>query len=243
MPQRLDDRAAVGLVLDENVHRLREQSPDRANGLHRSREVHVPVEAVSQIVESASLAPDFDCHEVVAFLVLEGRVHRDDRRAEARDVAGAVHLPPLALDDVAALHARGALIQRLPRAQAALLRVAQIARLELLQPGVVFTELRAERIAHAAAQEIQLLGLDRQPYLLHVWLHTQEPCSQVVLVPRCHDDDDLRTSGKSGLESVLPLGPQLAAVGLAIRLLAVLDGVVDDEQVGRVARDAGHHAA
>ena len=62
-------------------------------------------------------------------------------------------------------------------------------------------------------------------------------------MPRRHNDDDLRPRCQTGLEGILPLRPQLAAVGLAVRLFAVFDRVVDDEQVCRVARDAGHHAA
>ena len=41
---------------------------------------------------------------------------------------------------------------------------------------------------------------------------------------------------------MLPLAPQLLAVRLRRALLGVLDGVVYDDQVGRVARDAGHNA-
>ena len=88
-----------------------------------------------------------------------------------------------------------------------------------------------------------LLRLHRQPDQPNVVLPLEDTSRQVVLVPRGHNEDDFRPGSETGLQCVLPLAPQLLPVDGAVRLFPVFNGVVDDEQIRRVSRDAGHDTA
>ena len=194
--------------------------------------------SVPTVVVVAELTPHLNRHIVIGLCILKRRVNTDDRGAEGGDVFAVICLPPRALYDVAALCSRGALKQGAPCSQAAVAGVIQVALLELLQPSVVLTELRAQCVTYRTTQQVVFFGLDGQAHQRHVLLVLQNTRGKVVLVPRCHDDDHLRLGLKTGLQGVLPLVPNLVAVVLAVRFFAVLNGVVNNQQVGRVARDA-----
>ena len=66
---------------------------------------------------------------------------------------------------------------------------------------------------------------------------------QIVFVPRRHYDYDLRSRSESGFYGVLPLLPHFRAKRLAVRLFAVLYGVVNDDEVCGVAGDTGANAS
>ena len=131
LPQRLDDGTAVGLVLDQDVSGIREQPPNCADGFHRTRKIQMLVDAVAKVVVDAPLAPDLDGDEIVILPSFECGVHADDGGPEVLDLLRVVVPPPLAPDEIATFHPGRALEKRLPRSQAALLRVVQVALLKL----------------------------------------------------------------------------------------------------------------
>ena len=65
-----------------------------------------------------------------------------------------------------------------------------------------------------------------------------EAACQVVLMPAGEDEDDLGAGGEAGGEGVGPPVPACVADDLGVGLDSVLDGVVDDEEVGGAACDA-----
>ena len=241
-PQRLDDGAAVGLVLDQDVSGIREQSPNCADGFHRTRKIQMLVDAVAKVVVDAPLAPDLDGDEIVILTSFECGVHADDGGPEGLDLLRVVVPPPLAPDEIAAFHPGRALEKRLPGSQAALFRVVQVALLKLPEPFIILADLRYKGIADLPSKEVMLLCLHRQPDQPNVVLPLEDTSRQVVLVPRGHNEDDFRPGSETGLQCVLPLAPQLFPVDGAVRLFPVFNGVVDDEQIRRVSRDAGHDA-
>ena len=242
LPQRLDDGAAVGLVLDQDVSGIREQPPNCADGFHRTREIQMLVDAVAKVVVDAPLAPDLDGDEIVILAGFECGVHADDGGPEGLDLLRIVVPPPLTPDEITAFHPGRALEKRLPGSQAALFRVVQVALLKLSEPFVVLADLRYKGIADLPPKEIVFLRLHRQPDQPNVVLPLEDTSRQVVLVPRGHNEDDFRPGSETGLQCVLPLAPQLLPVDGAVRLFPVFNGVVDDEQIRRVACDSGHDA-
>ena len=102
--QRLDDGTAVGLVLDQDVSGIREQSPNCADGFHRTRKIQMLVDAVAKVVVDAPLAPDLDGDEIVILTRFECGVHADNGSPEGLDLLRVVVPPPLAPDEIAAFH-------------------------------------------------------------------------------------------------------------------------------------------
>ena len=238
MLQHVDDRAAVRLILDQHRPRHRVQRPRRPDRLQRLRERHALVQAVAEVVVvHTPLAPDRDRHIVARVRLLKRSVDRDDLRAEPVDLLRVVVPPPLAVDDVAALHPGRAHVQGRPRSRAAL-RVVDIGGLEVRQPRRVLTKLRAQGLPRLAAKRVVLLSFHRQPDETGVLFRLENAGSQIILVPRRHDHDDLRAGSQSGLDTVLPLLPDLPAPCVAVCLFTGFDGVVDDDELGRVACDA-----
>ena len=240
--QYVDDRAAVRLVLDQCSTSAGVQHPHRPDRLNRGEEVQVLVHHVPAVVVVPPLAPDRDRHEVVAVLVLERGVYGYDLRAELRQRVLTVVLPPVALEQITLLHTRGALVQGGPRTSPAV-RVTYVGVLEVPQPRLVLAKLRAERLSGGAPQRVVLLRLYGEPQQCGVVLAAKNTRGEIVLVPRGHNEHDLRPGGETGLQRVLPLIPDTRSGGWAVRLYAVLDRVVYEKQVRRVARDAGHNAA
>jgi hypothetical protein len=76
----------------------------------------------------------------------------------------------------------------------------------------------------------------------------EEPAGEVVLVPAGQDDDDRGAGGEAGGGDVGPPVPHVLPERLGVGFLAVLDRVVDDQQVGGAAGEAtadadGQHPA
>ena len=114
--------------------------------------------------------------------------------------------------------------------------------------GGAVVALRTERLARGPPEQVVALGHRGQGQdgpLLAV-LGQQIP-RQVVDVPPRHDDDDRRAGFRPGGERREEPVDQAGAVDAAVRLLPVLDGVVDDQQVAADAADGaldprGDHA-
>ena len=240
--QGLDDGRAVGLVLDQHAPGRGIELCDRADGRQRAGKVQVPVEAIAQVVVFSQLAPDLHADKVVVLPALEGGVHADDFGRKARDLRRVVAPPPAAPDEVSLLPARRALVQRRPGAPSAL-RIGEVGGLELPQPAFVLAQLRAEGLAGAAAHRVALLRLQRQAQQLGVVLRSQDPRGQVVLVPGRHDQDHLAARRQARFQRVLPFLPQSFAEDGGVGLLPVFHRIVDDDQLRRIAGDAGHDAA
>ena len=240
--QDLNDRRSVRLVLDQHGPRVRIQPPHRPDGRQRPRKIQMPVQAISQIIVVPALAPNRDRHEVVVLRALERRVHRNDLRAEARHGLRIIKSPPVPPHQISAFNARRALVERHPRPRPAL-RVGEIRPLEFRKPLRILPQLRAQRLAGLPAHRIMLFRLDRQPHQLHIRLALQDPRRQIILMPRRHDHNDLRARSQTGFQGILPFLPDLVPRRLGIGLLPVLHRVVDQNEICRIARNAGEQAA
>ena len=239
--EHIDHRAAVGLILNEHRSRLGIPLPHLADGPQRSREVQVFVPALAQVIVVSPPAPHGNGHKVVVLRPFEGRVHADDLPFKGRHRLFVVKPPPFPADKVALFPSGRALIQRLPGPLAAP-AVGKIAALELLQPLFVLPQLRAKGISRPSSQRVIFFRLHRQAQQADVLLRPQHCRRQIVLVPGGHDQNHLSPCRQTAFKGVQPLLPDPPPHHRAVRFHAVFDGVVQNDQLRGVARDASHQS-